>query len=299
MMHLFCKLFLFFFFVYILNIKCVDEVVNNKSKRLIDIYHAAVKELIENEELIDLLEKHNVDYSVIESLENIPDLKDININDDIDDVLSEIIKRKEVKVGALKNKNWGLIGNYEINPPIGFWPDVMYIIWEAISKHIFNDEDAITVKYNYYDNVFVALNNKNIHMTDNYFLFNSRLVDQSGNNLNKLISGLPIINHSNKIMILKEYNINNLEQLKSYISKNEGLKIGCLTEANCNALKNIFLDKVTYDYKSFSSYIDLTKSVLSKNHFIGVISGIPFNFNEQKIIVFDSFLKTGHSAYFK
>ncbi|SOV74608.1 probable protein, unknown function [Plasmodium sp. gorilla clade G3] len=299
MMHLFCKLFLFFPFVYILNIKCVEEVENNKSKRLIDIYHAAVKELIQNEDLIDLIDKHNVDYSVIESLENIPNLSEINIKDDIDDVLSEIIKKRQVKIGALKNKNWGIIGNYEENPPVGFWPDVMYIIWETISKHIFNDEDAINVTYHYYDNVFVALNDKAIHMTDNYFLSNSRLVDQSGNNLSKLIGGLPIIKHSNKIMILKEYNINNIEDLKSYISKNEGLKIGCLTEANCNALKNIFLDKVTYDYKSFSSYMDLSKSVLSKNHIIGVISGIPFNFNEKKINIFDSNLKTGHSAYFK
>ncbi|CRH01066.1 hypothetical protein PRELSG_1141500 [Plasmodium relictum] len=299
-MKIFFKVFFLIFLTYTLQGLCEENnIKEHKSSNLMKVYHAIVKSLISDGQINNLIKKHNVDYSASDLLGNVPDVEEIPKSSEKDDVLNKILNNKEVKVGALKGKNWGSIGNYEVNPPTGFWPELMYLIWKTISKKVFNDENAIKVKYLFFADVFNALNNNEIDMTDNYFLSLQNSKENLRNNISKISQGLSLINHSNKILVLKEHNINNLNDLKSYILKNNDVKIACLTEANCKAFKDIFQSGVKYVYGNYSSYNDLSQSILSKENLAGIVSGLPKDFNDPKLTIIDSLTKTAHSPFFR
>ncbi|CRG93648.1 hypothetical protein PGAL8A_00135300 [Plasmodium gallinaceum] len=300
-MKVFFKIVFLIFLTYIFQGFCNETNIKlHKSSRLMELYHAAVKVLISNGQIDALIKKHNVDYSPTESLDGISDIEQVDISSDINDVLSKILKNKEVKVGALKGKNWGSIGDYNEDPPTGFWPELMFLIWKTISKRIFDDENAIKVKYLFFVDVFNALNKNEIDITENYFLsLPSSTEEGLRNDTSKISQGLSLITHSNKIIVLKELNINNLNDLKSYISKNSNVKIACLTEANCKAVKDVFESGVKYVHKGFSSYSDLSESVLSKENLAGIVSGLPTDFNDPKLTIFDTLIKTSHSPFFR
>mmetsp|Transcript_35624 Transcript_35624/g.81652 ORF Transcript_35624/g.81652 Transcript_35624/m.81652 type:complete len:842 (+) Transcript_35624:44-2569(+) len=70
-----------------------------------------------------------------------PDLA--NLTDD--DVLKQVLDRGELRVGGFE-ADWGRDGNYQLDDPTGFWPDMMNAIMAQLRTHYGKDETTLTLR---------------------------------------------------------------------------------------------------------------------------------------------------------
>lgn len=299
-----------FFFIFNIFFACtLSEASGNRLK---EVYNEAFEILVQRGDVQKLIDEYNLDYVTVKPKLSDEEIKNKNlqlktkstveetIKENENDTLSRILKNKEVRIGAIRNKNWGQIGDYTAEEPTGFWPSLMRMVWEEISISYFNDKNAIKVKFLTYNHVFNALQLKNIDMTENFFL----LMENSGHhkllrNENHISNGQPVISHTNKFIVLKKHQLHDFTSFTNFINKNGKTKIGCLTSANCDVFKGKFHKKVKFVSGNYSTYEDLIRSVEKKKIFAAVVSGLDMSILDlTKFDVIESPFGTTHAPYF-
>ena len=91
-------------------------------------------------------------------------------------MLKEILDTKVIKLLAYgtpdTKPDWGEDGNYQVEPPTGFWPDYVHFFMEQIHAQYGSDIQLERVWMTGEDGTNMVLNGT-IHMTEPYYIYES------------------------------------------------------------------------------------------------------------------------------
>lgn len=271
------------------------------------VFMRAYNKLCERGEVDALIRRFHLNYRpLIETIEE-QDALGIDQNphdllEDNSDILGNILYRRQVKIGATKNKYSGSIGNYTVNEPVGFFPILMRLIWSQISSDIFNDPNAITVKYEMYTDVFNALSAGAVDMTENYFIVidDNNGKNQTRNDTAHILRGSGMLEIENKIVVLSETGVTDMFSFEQFVARKPNFKLGCVSRVGCLVFSNAVYGSIEYVFSEFQSHSNLINALRNYRIDAFIVPGIDRTLLQPgRFTVINTGLFTKVSSYFK
>lgn len=193
------------------------------------------------------------------------------------------------QVAALGPANWGVDGNYELNPPVGFWPDYVTGIADAIAaKYGLGRLQVNRTFYSSSSQVLDAVRTRRHHLTEPYF------------NLGAFYRGVPrrvgmrascsVLGYDSTFFVNSSAGVASAAALASAIN---GRKVGALSEGDWQAVAPVLPQGTPFQV--FGSAGSLEQAVSGGTVFAGVISGDPnatagFSSFSSQVVTLRSFL---------
>lgn len=195
------------------------------------------------------------------------------------DVLKTILDRGNVRVLGF-DANWGSDGNYKVNPPIGFWPELMDAAISKMNDHYEGSGRPVAIErvlLSTTAEILASLENKadipaerQGDMTEPYFFVSSFFQDtDSGQHMyrhEKFLASCTVGANEHMGFTKRGSGITSLDMLNAYADDQTGTtRVGVLTRGNHQQYKPMLSQKIQGSYASEISYTSSDYSLLDSN----------------------------------
>eukprot|EP00914_Ancora_sagittata_P014950 GHVO01029351.1.p1 GENE.GHVO01029351.1~~GHVO01029351.1.p1 ORF type:complete len:309 (-),score=43.92 GHVO01029351.1:152-1078(-) len=179
---------------------------------------------------------------------------------EFDEWLQTILNRGTLRVGGVQG-DWGPDGNYTTDVPTGFWPDYMRAIIAEMSKVAGAPLDIEWLYYESSNNVFIALEEGEVDMTDAYYLISGFSDDARTPRLLGYDAGCPGAATPVTMTLAAHSGLISFNQVYHHLDTDGGT-VGILTEGNQHLVKPI-LPKSGVEYVVYMHASDLITGLKS------------------------------------
>ncbi|KAA0150805.1 hypothetical protein FNF31_06953 [Cafeteria roenbergensis] len=198
-----------------------------------------------------------------------PDAYTVPAASDSVGALREVLDTGYLQIAALGPADWGVDGNYELDPPVGFWPDYVAGIAKAIAdKYSLGRVQVNRTFYPSSTQVLDAVRTRRHHLTEPYF------------NTGAFYRGVPrrvgmhascsVLGYDSTFFVNSSTGIASAAALASAVN---GRPVGALSEGDWHAVAPVLPQGTPFQVYGSSSLLE--QAVTNGEVFAGVVSGDP------------------------
>eukprot|EP00211_Chloroparvula_japonica_P007355 CAMPEP_0119126680 /NCGR_PEP_ID=MMETSP1310-20130426/5511_1 /TAXON_ID=464262 /ORGANISM="Genus nov. species nov., Strain RCC2339" /LENGTH=323 /DNA_ID=CAMNT_0007116851 /DNA_START=141 /DNA_END=1109 /DNA_ORIENTATION=- len=188
-------------------------------------------------------------------------------------ILARVLRDRVIRVAAIGPSDFGIDGDYTVDPPVGFWPDYLEAILDEFQVAYGND---ITLSRTFWpvdqtDDLLAAVADGDLDMTEPYFVvggfFEGRTRQES------LHMSCTSMGYDSTFFTSRDSGIQDVEQLYVAINSGDNKKVGFLGQGNYDSVAFILPTGVEPIF--YTETDDVEADVASGELIAGLFSGLP------------------------
>lgn len=153
--------------------------------------------------------------------------------------LAQVLATGVLQVGGIGPSNWGPDGNYQVSPPVGYWPDYMSAIVQRLGAAY---NRTVTVQRTFFSSSTAALQAVlagTVHVTEPYFVVPGFL--SGAPRISALVASCTTAGYSSSFFVNTTSSISSLAQLQAALAAGGGstVAVGSLSEGDFHSVQPV------------------------------------------------------------